>query len=53
MIGYNRSGLNAADGDFTTYATLKTDVSVTVGVPVGLRLGLTGVVPAGDRKSVV
>jgi hypothetical protein len=29
---------NAADGDFSTYATLSTDATANVGVPVGLRL---------------
>ena len=51
--GYVAAGLNAADGDFSTFATLKTDVSVTVGAPVGLGLGLTGVAPAGYRAGVL
>ncbi len=44
---------NAADGDFATYATLSTDIRANVGVPVGLRLKLTGTAPAGHRAGVL
>ena len=44
-------GINAADGDISTAATLSTDISL--GVPVALRLGLTSVAPAGYRAGVL
>ncbi|WP_210520255.1 hypothetical protein [Hymenobacter terricola] len=47
------AGASAADGDFSTFATLTTDVSATVGPPVALRLQLTGVAPAGYRAGVL
>jgi len=46
-------GANAADGDFGTFATLRTDVTASAGVPVGLRLNLTGAAPAGYRAGVL
>ena len=51
------AGANAADNDFTTYATLKVDATASVGVPVGLLLKLAGTTsvpaPAGYRAGVV
>jgi hypothetical protein len=44
---------NAADDDFATYATLTADATADVGVPVALRLKLTGEAPAGYRAGVV
>ena len=47
------AGINAADGDVKTFATLKTDATASAGVPVALRLGLTQEAPAGYRAGVV
>ena len=47
------AGENASDGDFSTYATLQTDVNATVGNPVGLRLQLMGLAQAGYRAGVL
>ena len=47
------AGASASDGSFATYATLNTDVTASVGVPVALRLKLTGVAPAGYRAGMI
>ena len=47
------AGLHASDGDFSTYATLRADANMTLGNPVGLRLQLMGVAPAGYRAGVL
>ena len=47
------AGVNATDGNFSTFATLKTDVNVTAGNPVALRLKLTAEAPAGYRAGMV
>ncbi|OGX88639.1 hypothetical protein BEN48_08390 [Hymenobacter glacialis] len=47
------AGLNASDSDFSTFAVLRTDANLTLGNPVGLRLKLTGVAPAGYRAGVL
>ncbi|OGX81979.1 hypothetical protein BEN47_04995 [Hymenobacter lapidarius] len=47
------AGLNASDGDFSTFAVLRTDATATLGKPVGLRLQLTGEAPAGYRAGVL
>ncbi|SFQ23464.1 hypothetical protein [Hymenobacter arizonensis] len=47
------AGVNAADGNFSTFATLQTDGRLNVGVPVALRLKLAGEAPAGYRAGVV
>ena len=47
------AGLNASDGDFATFATLRTDITANVGKEVALRLKLTGEAPAGYRAGVV
>ena len=47
------AGINAVDGDFSTFATLQTDATATLGKPVALRLQLTGESPAGYRAGVV
>ena len=47
------AGANATDNDFATFATLRTDATASVGVPVGLLMKLTGTAPAGYRAGVV
>ena len=47
------AGANASAGDFSTFATLNTDATASVGVPVALRLQLTGVAPAGYRAGII
>lgn len=47
------AGANAADGDFTTFATLKVDATASVGVPVSLLLKLIAPAPGGYRAGVV
>ena len=46
-------GLNAADGNLTNYATLRTDATISTDNDVALRLKLTGVAPAGYRAGMV
>ena len=46
------NGGNATDGDFSTFATLQIGTIAPVG-PVGLRLKLVGVAPAGYRAGVL
>lgn len=47
------NGLNAAVGNLTNYATLKTDATLSVDNSVALRLKLTDVAPAGYRAGRV
>ena len=47
------NGINAADGNLTNYATLKTDATLSIDNNVALRLKLTGVAPAGYRAGMV
>ncbi len=47
------AGANASDGDFTTYASLTTDATASVGVPVALRLKLLHEAPAGYRAGMI